>query len=277
VRPIRTGKYFRNIFHIGKLSQDSQHSQSSEKFSSVVCNGSWGSDGISGSSNSWGSNSRGSLDMVRVGDDWGSNGLLDDWLTLDWDRDMNIVWGINMDWGWDLDDLFGVERSIIRGIIRLVDKDGLLDIVDLSLGLDNWGVDGLGSLQDSWDSNWKMWGSGLKDSGVVSGDIAGLSIVNLLGHNWSWLVHSCHTLSLGNCGVWSWGSWGNIVDGVGDNSTSGVVLRSISWDGCWGSSSNCGHSWGGNSIVRWSAIGTSKNKSESHKRFHDARYPLLSC
>merc|ERR1719204_2440779 len=143
---------------------------------------------------------------------------------------MNIVWGSNMDWGWDLDDLFGVERSIIRGIIRLVDKDGLLDIVDLSLGLDNWGVDGLGSLQDSWDSNWKMWGSGLKDSGVVTGDIAGLSIVNLLGHNWSWLVHSCHTLSLGNCG----------------------------------------HSWGGNSIVRWSAIGTSKNKSESHKRFHDA-------
>merc|ERR1712213_211370 len=140
------------MFHIGKLSQ-----------------------------NSWGSNSRGSLDMVRVGDDWGSNGLLDDWLTLDWDRDMNIVWGINMDWGWDLDDLFGVERSIIRGIIRLVDKDGLLDIVDLSLGLDNWGVDGLGSLQDSWDSNWKMWGSGLKDSGVVSGHIAGLSIVKLVG------------------------------------------------------------------------------------------------
>ena len=160
--------------------------------------------------------------------------------------------------------LLGQERSVIRSIIRLLDMDWVVDIVDLSLGLDNRGADSLGSLKDSWDSNGKIGSSWLVDLGGISGNIAGLSIVNLLGHNWSWLVHSCHTLSLGNCGVWSWGSWGNIVDGVGDNSTSGVVLRSISWDGCWGSSSNCGHSWGGNSIVRWSAIGTSKNKSESH-------------
>merc|ERR1719250_98696 len=63
-----------------------------------------------------------------------------------------------MDGGWDLDDLLGVEGSIIRGINLALNKDWALDVVDLSLGLDNGGVDSLGSLEDSWDSNGKMGG-----------------------------------------------------------------------------------------------------------------------
>ena len=39
--------------------------------------------------------------------------------------------------------LLGQERSVIRSIIRLLDMDWVVDIVDLSLGLDNRGVDSL--------------------------------------------------------------------------------------------------------------------------------------
>ena len=78
--------------------------------------------------------------------------------------------------------LLGQERSVIRSIIRLLDMDWVVDIVDLSLGLDNRGVDSL-------DSNGKMGSSWLVDLGGISRNIAGLSIVNLLGDNWCGLVN----------------------------------------------------------------------------------------
>merc|ERR1712117_209683 len=169
-----------------------------------------------------------------------------------------------------------------RGIVWLVDKDWLLDIVDFFLGLDNWGVDSLGSLEDSWDSNWEMWGGWLQDSGGVSGDIVGLTVVHLLGDNWGWLVDSCDSLTLSNSGVWSWGCWGNMVDWVMDNGSGSVVFWAISWDSSWsgssignwgsGNSSNwsSSHSWGSYSVIRWSTVGASQDKSKCHKRFHVA-------
>ena len=97
--------------------------------------------------------------------------------------------------------LLGQERSVIRSIIRLLDMDWVVDIVDLSLGLDNRGVDSLGSLEDSWDSNGKMGGSWLVDLGGISGNIAGLSIVNLLGDNWCGLVNGGDSGSQFSSGV----------------------------------------------------------------------------
>merc|ERR1711962_1948553 len=72
-----------------------------------------------------GSSSRGSIDMVRVSHDGGGNGLLDDGLSLDGDWDSDVVRGINMDGGWDLNDLLGVEGSIIRASTLRSTKTGL--------------------------------------------------------------------------------------------------------------------------------------------------------
>lgn len=133
------------------------------------------------SGNSRGSD--GSVDMVGVSHDSGGNGLLDDGFSLDSDWVWDIVRSINVDGGWDLDDLLGVEGSIKRGINLALNKDGILDIVDFSLGLDNWGKDSVGSLEDSWDRDGKMGGGWLVDPGGISGHIAGLSKMNLLGDN----------------------------------------------------------------------------------------------
>jgi len=288
------------------------HSQSSD-FSSVVnlvdgsdgrgssVSGNSGSSGVSSDSN-WGS----SVDVVRVSHDGGSNGLLDDGLSLDGNWDGDVVWGVNVDWGGDLDDLLGKERSVIGGIVWLVDKDGLLDVVDLSLGLDDGGVDGLGSLEDGWDSDGEMGGGGLVDLGGVSGDVAGLAVVNLLGDNGSGLVNGGDTGALGMGGVRSRGSGFSISDwGVGDNWAGRVVLGSV---GNWssgshsGSGSNCGSSCysnsggsgsiaktvdsgesktsvanTGNGYISWGAESASHDKGKCHKRSHVARYLPLSC
>ena len=92
--------------------------------------------------------------------------------------------------------LLGQERSVKRNVIRPLDMDWVVDIVDLSLGLDNRGADSLGSLKDSWDSNGKIGSSWLVDLGGISGNIAGLSIVNLLGDNWCGLVNGGDSGSL---------------------------------------------------------------------------------
>merc|ERR1711962_1067193 len=114
-----------------------------------------------------------------------------------------------MDGGWDLNDLLGVEGSIIRGINLALNEDRALDVVDLSLGLDNGGVDSLGSLKDSWDSDGKMRGGWLVDLGGVSGHIAGLAEVHLLGDHRGRLVDSGHASTLGGGGVRSRGNWSN--------------------------------------------------------------------
>ena len=239
---------------------------------SVRVGSGWGSDG-SVNSDGGGSNGGGSLDMVGVSDDWGSLGPLDDGLSLDSDGDGDIVRGINMNWGGDLDNLVGGEGSVIGSIVGLVDKDGLLDVVDLLDVLDDGSVDGLGSLEDSWDLDGEMRGGGLQDSGGISGDIVGLAIVDLLGDNGGGLVDGGHTLGLLDGGVGSRGGGGHVLHGVLDHGSGAVVLRSVGGDGSCGGSSNSCHSWssciaGSNSWschgVGGGTIGTSQDKSQSH-------------
>merc|ERR1711874_615946 len=185
--------------------------------------------------------------MMGVSHDSGSNGLLDDGLSLDSDWDVDIVRGINMDGGWDLDDLLGVEGSVIRGINLALNEDRALDIVDLSLGLHNGGVDSLGSPEDGRDSDRKMRSGWLVDLGGVSGHIAGLAEVHLLGDHRGRLVDGGHASTLGGGGVRSRGSRLSISHrGVGDNWASRVVLSSISngssGSSNWSNSSNWGSS-----------------------------------
>ena len=59
---------------------------------------------------------------------------------------------------------------------------------------------------DSWDSNGKIGSSWLVDLGGISRNIAGLSIVNLLGDNWCGLVNDGDSGSLFSSGVRCWGS-----------------------------------------------------------------------
>merc|ERR1712038_1071529 len=126
-----------------------------------------------------------------------------------------------MDGGWDLNDLLGVEGSIVRGINLALNKDRALDV-------DNGGVDSLGSLEDSWDSDGKMRGGWLVDLSGVSGHIAGLAEVHLLGDHRGRLVDGGHASTLGGGGVRSRGSRGSRLSisyrGVGDNWASRVVL-----------------------------------------------------
>jgi len=215
----------------------------------LVDGSNWGSSISSISSNSGGSsississisgNSRGSsisgdsgggsVDMVRVSHNSRGNRLLDDGFALNGNWVWDVVRGINMDGGWDLNDVLGVEGSIIWGINLTLNEDRILDVVDFSLGLDNGGIDSVGSLEDSWDSDGKMRGGWLVDLGGISGHIAGLSKVHLLGDNWGGLVDGGDSSSLGVGGIRSRGSWGSISYwGMGDNWASRVVLSSIS-------------------------------------------------
>jgi len=253
---------------------------SSDSWGSSVANGSWGS-GVAG--DSWGSvdsGNWGSLDSMRVGHNWGSDGLLDDGLSLDGNWVWDVVWSVNVDGGWDLDDLLSVEGGVIRSIIWNLDLDWGLNVVNLLLDLDDWGVDGLGSLKDGWDGDGEMGGGGLQDSGGVAGDVVGGSIVDLLGDNWGGLVDGGHALTLVGGGVGGGGGWGNIVDGVGHHGTSGVVLGSVGGD--WGSGSSYWGSgvanscWGSHGNISWGTVGASQDKSKCHKRSHYARYLLLS-
>merc|ERR1712029_11471 len=165
LRPIETAETFRdglgNIFSCQEdVSKCTASLQIFQLSGNLVdgSNSSNGSSSVSGNSVGSSSNRGSGVDVVGVGHNSRGNGLLDDSLSL------------NGNW------------------------DG--DIVDLSLGLDNRGVDSLGSLEDSWNSNWKMGGGWLMDLGGISGNIAGLSIVNLLGDNWCGLVNGGDSGSL---------------------------------------------------------------------------------
>merc|ERR1712079_757043 len=79
-----------------------------------------------------------------------------------------------------------------------------------------------------------MGGSWLMDLGGISRNIAGLSIVNLLGDNWCGLVNGGDSGSLMSSGVRCRGSGLSIgYRSMGNNRASRVVLSSI---GNWGSS-----------------------------------------
>jgi len=209
--------------------------------SSVV--DSWSSSGVSSRgvasvANSGGSG--GSLDMVRVGHHGLSKGLPHDGLSLHGNGDGDVVGSINMDGGGDLDDLLGVEGSVIRSIVRLVDEDGVLDLVDLSDGLDNWGVDSLGSPEDSWDSDGKMRGGWLDDPGGVAGHVVGLAEVDLLGDDRGGLVDGGDSSCLLDGGVRSRGGRSDVVDWVSHNGSGRVMLGTVGWHG-----SSVSHSTGG--------------------------------
>lgn len=163
-------------------------------------------------------------DVLGVGHHGGGLGPLDDGLASDGGGDGNVVGGVNMDGGRHLHDVLLVDGDVIGDLNATLNQDGVLDLVDLNLLLDDGGVVSNGSLQDSGDRDGKMRGGGLEDSGGVAGDEAGLAEVDLLGDHGGGLVHGGHTGSLGGSGEGSRGSRGNVVDGVGDDGTSRVVV-----------------------------------------------------
>jgi len=116
------------------------------------------------SSDNWGS----SIDMVGVSHDSRCDRLPDDRFSLDGNWVWDVVRSINMDGGWDLNNVHGVEGGIIRGINLALNEDGILDIVDFSVGLDNGGIDSVCSPKDSWDRDGKMGGGWLVDLGGIS-------------------------------------------------------------------------------------------------------------
>jgi len=218
--------------------------------------------------------SRGGLDVVGLSHHRGGHGLPHDGLSLDGDGDGDVVRSINMDGSWNLNDLLGVEGSVIGSVEWLVDVDWVLHLVDLLLDLDNGSVDSLGSLEDGGDGDGKVRGGGLEDPGGVSGDVAGLSEVDLLGDDRGGLVDRGDSRGLAVGGVRSWGSGLGIGDGMRDNGTGSVVLGSIGGHRGRSRGGNCqggGHQLGGGSES------TSQDKGKGHKRSHNARYLLLSC
>merc|ERR1719147_518083 len=167
--------------------------------------------------------------MVGVGHHSGGNRLLDDGLTLDWDGVGGIVRSINMNGGGDLDNVGGGEGGVVGDGNLTLNKDGGLDIVYLNLAVDDGSIDGLGSLEDGGDLDGEMRGGRLQDSGVVSGDIAGLSIVDLLGDDGLRLVDSGDSRSLSNSGVGGGGSGLGI--GLGDGLNRSVSDEAVSCGG----------------------------------------------
>merc|ERR1740131_910074 len=130
-----------------------------------------------------------------------------------------------------------------------------------------------------------MRGGWLVDLSGVSGHIAGLAEVHLLGDHRGRLVDGGHASTLCGSGVRSRGSRLSIsYRGVGGNWASRVVLSSIS---NWGSSSSnwsssiaesmdssktksCIGASDGN--ISRGAVGTSHHEGKGHKRSHIARY-----
>ena len=141
--------------------------------------------------------SNGSRDVVGVGDDRSSNSLPDNGLSNNRDRMGDSIGFVNMDGSGDLNNLLPENGDIIGDLNTSLNIDRLIDSVDLGLGLDNGSIDGLSSLKDCGDLNGKMRGSGLVDGGIVSRDIRGLTIVNLLGDDGSGLVNSGNAFTLG--------------------------------------------------------------------------------
>merc|ERR1719244_440012 len=213
---------------------------------------------------------------MRVSFNSGGKSLLDNGLTGDSNRDRDIVRGINMDWGGDLNDVILVDWDIIGDVNLALNQDRGLDIVDLNLFLDNWGIVGNGSLEDSGDSDGKMRGGGLEDPGVVARDIAGLSKVDLLGDNGGRLVDSGDSGTLSSGGERCRGRRGN-VGGLregGDitgNQTMASRGRSKALGGT--NSSHRGSQRSGSQTktsIGWGSASHGQDKGKSDKRSHVA-------
>jgi len=211
-------------------------------------------------------NSGGNSDMVGLSVDSGSEGLLDDGLTGNGDGVGNLIGGIDMDGGWDLNDLFGVDGDIIRNIDATFDIVGFVDGVDLGLlGDDGW-VGGDGSTEDGGDSDGEMGGRGLDDACGVAGHIGGLAQVDLFGDNGLGLVDGGHTGSLGLSGVGGGndrGDGGSVSDshrgGVGQSgaSVAQVAQAEVSTPSC--------QAHGGK---LWGRCRSGKHKCQGHEAIH---------
>jgi len=203
-----------------------------------------------------------SVGVVGVSVDGGGDGLLDDGLSLDGDGVGHGIGGINMDGGGDLDDLLLVDGHVIGDLNTTLNIDGLVDGVHLSLGLDNGSVDRVGSLQVGAHADGQEGGGGLVDVGVVSGNVAGLSVVDLLGDDGSGLVEGGHTGGLGLSGV----GGGHMDSGgsVGHSHGGGVGHSHGGGDGMTSQGVASDHSGGG------SAVGRADDECKCDKGPHDA-------
>jgi len=242
------------------------------------------------SSRDWGIDNRGSLDlasdssidgMMRFSYNSRGKGLLDNGLTGNSNRDGDIVRGIHMDWDRDLNDVILVYWDIIGDVDLALNQNRGLDIVDLNLLLDDGGIVGNRSLEDSWDSNGEMRGGGFQDPGVVARDIAGLSKVDLLGDNGGRLVDSGDSRSLSSGGEWCRGSRSNI-GGLweGSNITSNQSMTSRGRSKALGGTNSSHRASGKASSQRcgsqtktgigWGSTSHGQDKGKSNERSHVA-------
>jgi len=210
------------------------------------------------------------LDMVvTLPDNWGGLVNLDDGFTLDGDWSVDGVWLVDADLNWDLDDLLNWDWDVVWSSVWLLNRDWLVDGVDFSLGLDDWGVVGGGSLEGSWDGNVEVWDDGLHDSGVVSSNIGAGAQVDFLPDLCWWLVNG-H-------------SWG-----TGDVLGVPVSWESDGWsgNGDWSSSSNWGTiaqtqtvaqrmSGQRSHVVCWGGGGSGKHGRQDEQRIHGVGVYLL--
>merc|ERR1712156_240294 len=146
---------------------------------------------------------------VVVSDNGSSLDLLDDGVTLNGSGHFN--------------DSLDVLDHIIGDIVGFLNGDGLVNGVDLLLDLDNSGVDGLGALQGGGHGDLEVGDGGFQDLGGVSGDVGGLSQMNLFGDDGSGLVDGSDVgfLSLSHVG-------GGKRDGGGGSNGSGMKKWGVS-------------------------------------------------
>ena len=160
---------------------------------------------------------------VVVSDNGSSLDLLDDGVTLNGSGHFNGNGFGHMDGSGHLNDSLDVLDHIIGDIVGFLNGDGLVNGVDLLLDLDNSGVDGLGALQGGGHGDLEVGDGGFQDLGGVSGDVGGLSQMNLFGDDGSGLVDGSDVgfLSLSHVG-------GGKRDGGGGSNGSGMKKRGVS-------------------------------------------------
>ena len=160
---------------------------------------------------------------VVVSDNGSSLDLLDDGVTLNGSGHFNGNGFGHMDGSGHLNDSLDVLDHIIGDIVGFLNGDGLVNGVDLLLDLDNSGVDGLGALQGGGHGDLEVGDGGFQDLGGVSGDVGGLSQMNLFGDDGSGLVDGSDVgfLSLSHVG-------GGKRDGGGSGNGSGMKKRGVS-------------------------------------------------
>lgn len=213
----------------------------------MVAKNSWGSNSVSSDGGvSWGSNDVG----LGVLDNRGGAGNLDDVLSTDWNWDWDMVWLVDMDWGWDLDDLLNVPDDFIWDVVWSVNWVWFVDSVWLPLDGDDWSVDLLSSPQVWRNLDIEVGEDWLQDLGVVSGNVLLGSVVDLLGDLLWCLVNRLNSMSLDlGSGVWSWDAdWSSVShshwsSSVGNGNWSSSV---VGWGS--GSRSNDGSKDGGQRV-----------------------------